>query len=151
MADKKRFILAHDTARQGAIEYVKTAPIGYHVVIEPPVKSRIQEEKYHAMIADVAWQCTFMGKNWGKEDWKRLLIDAFAKVMAENGTPLSHGGQIVPSLDGSGIVQLGYQSRDFRVKEAAEFIEYLYAYGCDNLVVWTDPDTVYQALSENQR
>lgn len=134
----KKFIMAHDVARQRAIEAVRTAPAGYVVTISEPVKKREQEERYHAMIGDIAAQCTFMGKRWDREDWKRLLIDLFAKTMRELGTPLHHDGQIVPSLDGTGVVQLGVQSRNFRVKEAAEFIEFLFAYGAQNSVRWSE-------------
>jgi hypothetical protein len=136
----KRFIMAHDIARGRAMEAVRIAPAGYVVTISEPVKKREQEEKYHAMIGDIAKQCTFMEKRWNNEDWKRLLIDLFAKTMRELGTPLSHDGRVVPSLDGTSVVQLGVQSRSFKVKEAAEFIEFLFAYGAENNVVWTDSE-----------
>jgi hypothetical protein len=122
------------------MEAVRIAPAGYVVTISEPVKKREQEEKYHAMIGDIAKQCTFMEKRWNNEDWKRLLIDLFAKTMRELGTPLSHDGRVVPSLDGTSVVQLGVQSRSFKVKEAAEFIEFLFAYGAENNVVWTDSE-----------
>src|SRR5690606_11777311 len=107
-------------------------------------KSRIQEEKYHAMIGDIAKHCTFMGEKLGAEDWKRLLVDAFVRVMREDAKsegrpdPFKSQGRVLPSLDGSGIVQLGIQTRKFSKRMAGEFIEYLYHYGCDNLVPWSD-------------
>ena len=55
------------------------------------------------------------------------------------GTPLHHDGRIVPSFDGRRIVQLGIQSRDFYVKEAAAFIEFLYAFGAARGVRWSEP------------
>lgn len=134
-----RHILAHQTARDRAKAAIDAAPDGHVVRIDPPKKKREQEEKYHAQIGDIAKQCRFMGKVCDAEDWKRLLIDAFAKAMRDAGTPLHHDGRVVPSLDGERVVQLGIQSRDFWVKEAAEFIEYLYAYGTENDVVWTEP------------
>lgn len=104
----------------------------------PPVKKRIQEEKYHAMIGDIAKQVDLLGERQDEEDAKRLLIDAFARVMKDAGTPLHQQGRIVPSLDGMGIVQLGLQSRQFWVSEAAEFIEYLYAFGAMHNVHWSE-------------
>jgi len=76
-----------------------------------------------------------------REDWKRLLIDAFARIKAAEGNPLKGYGRILPSLDGTGFVQLGVQSRDFRKSEASEFIEYLYAFGADHEpeVIWSEP------------
>ncbi len=138
---KQTFIMAHDLARQRAIQAVKDAPEGHMVVVSEPTKKRIQEEKYHAMCGDIAKQCTFMNEKRDLDDWKRLLVDAFAKVMREAGTPIHHDGRVLPSLDFERVVQLGIQTKDFYVAEAGQFIEYLYAFGADRGVVWTEPMT----------
>ena len=139
MSDKRIYRLVHDEARRRAGQDVASAPEGWTVTIAPPNKSREQEAKYHAMFADIAKQCTFMGERWSSEDWKRLLVDAFSRAMAQQGTPIRHGGRIVPALDGAGFVQLGIQTRKFLKAEASEFIEYLYAYGTENGVRWSEP------------
>lgn len=126
--------------RQNAAQACMSAPDGYMAVIDEPSKKRIQEEKYHAMIGDIAAQVEMLGEKWGDEDAKRILIDAFARVMKAAGTPLKQSGRIVPSLDGTGVVQLGIQSRKFKVMEAAQFIEYLYAFGAENNVIWTEKE-----------
>lgn len=131
-------VITGEVSRKAICRHVLTAPEGHVVRISEPAKKRIQEEKYHAMIGDIAKQCTFMGMRLDSEDWKRLLVDAFAKVMRDAGTPIHHDGRVVPSLDGKRVVQLGVQTRKFYVKEAAEFIEYLYAYGAENNVQWTE-------------
>ncbi len=131
-------VITGEAARKAICRHVLMAPEGHVVRISEPAKKRIQEEKYHAMIGDIAKQCTFMGMRLDSEDWKRLLVDAFAKVMRDAGTPIHHDGRVVPSLDGKRVVQLGVQTRKFYVKEAAEFIEYLYAYGAENNVQWTE-------------
>lgn len=137
---KKTFIVgAHPESRGRALEAVRTAPDGYMVVISEPTKKRIQEEKYHAMCGDIAKQCTFMNEKRDLDDWKRLLVDAFAKVMREAGTPIHHDGRVLPSLDFERVVQLGIQTKDFYVSEAGQFIEYLYAFGAERGVVWTEP------------
>ncbi len=132
-------------ARGLAAERCKTAPDGWHVLFSEPPKTRIMEEKYHSMIGDIADQCKFIDRKWSREAWKRLLIDAFVKVMraeakANGGADPFHGdGEIVPSLDGSGIVQLGVQSRKFSKVVGSAFIEFLYAYGAENNVTWSEP------------
>lgn len=135
---KQVFFLSHNVARQNAIKAIQDAPDGYLCEIKPPTKKRIQESKYHAMIGDIAKQVDLLGCKRSAEDAKRLLIDAFARVMREAGTPLRQEGKILPSLDGSGFVQLGIQSRKFSVKEASEFIEHLYAYGSEHGVIWSE-------------
>jgi len=138
--DKQTIFLVGPQQRQFAKQCIEQAPIGWMVTIQEQVKKREQEEKYHAQIGDIAKQCKFMGQKFDKEDWKRMLIDAFARVKAEEGKPLRGWGRIVPSLDGTGFVQLGIQSRGFRKSVASEFIEHLYAFGAqqDPPVVWSE-------------
>lgn len=119
----------------------------YEIVIQPyDKKSREQEEKYHAMIGDIARQMKYQGETLDRESWKRLLVEAFVHVMRETAQaenkPDPFGGQarLLMSLDGQRIVQLGVQTRKFRKSVAAEFIEYLYAYGTENGVRFTGKD-----------
>lgn len=138
MTDHRHFVLVHDTARKLAAAACMTMPDGYHVWIDEPKKKRIQEEKYHAMIADIAKQIEHIGRKWDAESMKRLLVDDFAEEMRRAGTPLRHDGSVTPSLDGRRIVQLGIQTRSFTVKEAAAFIDYLYSQGAQYGVVWSE-------------
>lgn len=139
-----KLVITGDAAKNAAKRYIDQAPEGFVFKLSEPVKKREQEEKYHAMIGDIAKQCTFMGRKWTAEEWKRLLIDAYVRVARENAIaegkpdPFAGQGEIVPALDGSGFVQLGVQSRKFKVKQAAEFIEYLLDYGENQLVVWSE-------------
>ena len=119
----------------------------YEIVIQPyDKKSREQEEKYHAMIGDIARQMKYQGETLDSESWKRLLVEAFVHVMRETAQaenkPDPFGGQarLLMSLDGQRIVQLGVQTRKFRKGVASEFIEYLYAYGTENGVRFTGKD-----------
>jgi hypothetical protein len=100
--------------------------------IKAESKSRDQEEKYHAMLGEIATQAQHLGAKWSPEDWKRLLVDLFAK---ETGL---QGGKIIPSLDGQGIVQLGLQTRNFTKEQAMEFITFLEAWGASNGIIFKD-------------
>jgi hypothetical protein len=135
----RQFFIIRDDNREHICSFVRTRPVGDTVRLDDPKKSRDQEEKYHAMIGDIAKTFKFTGETgWSEEDVKRILVDAFCRLMAEMGTPVQGHGRVVPSLDGKGIVQLGAQTRKFRVREASEFIEYLMSYGTENGVVWSD-------------
>ncbi len=135
----KRVRLINMDVRERFARYILTeAPEGSEGINREPVKSRDQEERYHAMIGDIAKQREFLGRRWHKDDWKRILIDAFAKAMRDAGTPLHHDGRVVPSLDGLRVVQLGIQSRDFRKSEATAFIDYLFAWGAEHDVRWSE-------------
>lgn len=102
--------------------------------IKAQSRSEEQNAKYHAMLSEIATQAQHLGAKWSAEDWKRLMVDLFAK---ETGL---QGGKIIPSLDGSGIVQLGLQTRNFTKEQAMEFITFLEAWGATNGIIFKDVD-----------
>lgn len=95
-------------------------------------KSREQEQKYHAMIGEIAKQAQHLGAKWDSEDWKRLLVQKFCKEYA------LAGGRIIPNLDGDGIVQLDHQTRKFTKEQGSQFIEWLHAWGADHDIVFKE-------------
>jgi hypothetical protein len=149
MSEKQTFRLVHATARQMASRAVINAPDGFVCEVKPAPKSRDQEARYHAMIGDIAAQVSVLGRKWDREDMKRLLVDQFVRDMQNMGTPLRNSGHVVPSIDGTGIVQLGVQTRGFLKAEASAFIEWLFAFGAENEVVWSETAAHgYEALAE---
>jgi hypothetical protein len=98
--------------------------------IKDATKSRDQEEKYHAMIGEIAKQAQHLGAKWDSESWKRLLVDQFCK---DNGLKT---GAVIPNLAGDGIVQLGMQTRNFTKEQASEFVEWLHAWGAEHGVTY---------------
>jgi hypothetical protein len=94
--------------------------------IKAASKSREQEEKYHAIIGDIAKQSSHLGSKWDAESWKRLLVWQFCKEKQIDA------GKIVPSLDMTGVVQLGQQTRKFTKEQASEFVEFLLAWCAHN-------------------
>lgn len=107
---------------------------GKHLSLEIKAvnKSREQEEKYHAMIGDISKQASHLGSKWDSESWKRLLVDLFLR---ENGM---YNGKILQNLDGTGIIQLGFQTRNFTKEQASEFVEWLHAWGAENGITFTE-------------
>tara|TARA_R110000787_G_scaffold28921_1_gene78686 strand:- start:1051 stop:1476 length:426 start_codon:yes stop_codon:yes gene_type:complete len=136
--NKKTFILSHNLARYGACALIKTVPEGYVCTIQKPSRGLKQNALIHALVSDISKQCKFSNQKLSSTDWKRLLIDGYARIKADEGEPLSGWGRVLPNLDYSGVVQLGIQSRNFTKKQASEFCEYLYAWGADNNVEWSD-------------
>jgi hypothetical protein len=98
--------------------------------IQQAPKSREQEEKYHAMIGEIAKQAEHLGAKWDAESWKRLLVDQFMRDSKMGGN------RILPNLDGTGIVQLGSQTRRFSKEQASEFVEWLLAWGAEHGITY---------------
>jgi len=122
-------------AQQGHAEILRVWPeiknalmAGHKLEIEirRESKSRDQEEMYHALINNIAKQASHLGAKWNAEDWKRFLVWPFAKEVGIST------GRLVPSLDGTGIVQLGLQTRKFTKDEASKFTEWLIAWATEN-------------------
>jgi hypothetical protein len=90
--------------------------------IKKATRSTDQNDMFHALIDKVHKEMKAAGSEWTGEDWKRLLIDAWAN---ETGRKI---GKIAPSLDGQRVVQLGLQSHKFTKEEGSEFIEWLLAW-----------------------
>lgn len=108
-------------------------------------KTREQEKKYHAMLGDIARQAKHLNRVFDADAWKRLCVAQFKDDCIKNDIPKladywrKQQFQLVPSLDGSTLVALGTQTREFPMYVAAGFVEWLYAYGSGNNIVWSDP------------
>lgn len=109
---------------------------GKKVILEVTEEKRSnpQNKKFHAIIGQIASQAQHAGSKWEVEDWKRFLLDQFAQ---DRGIM---GGEIVQSLDGNRVVQLGLQSRRFTKEQGADFIEWLLAWSASNGIDIKEPD-----------
>lgn len=91
-----------------------------------PQRTLDQNAKLNAMCGDVAAQVEWHGQWLSKDDWRHMFVASYRK-----------GQRAVPGIDG-GFVVLGASSRDLRVKECADVIEIIYAFGAERGVEWGD-------------
>ena len=126
----QRLTIASEEARRAIAHSVMMAPIGSRVSIGPAIKTRDQEELFHAMLNDIAKQASYLGSSWDVESWKRLIVDAWSKEDADMPR-----GRVSPALDGDGIVQLGIQTRSLSKERYSSLIEFTRAWCADNGVV----------------
>lgn len=85
-----------------------------------------QNSKMWPMLHDIAKQVKWAGQYLSPDDWK----DLFTAVMRKQ--------KIVPGLEG-GLVSIGGHTSKMTVSEMSEMIEYMYAFGADRDVVWSEP------------
>lgn len=148
--DKRTILLRGNAQRDLLLALVGRLPLDedrpLRVVIDDPLpaKSRDIEQKYHAMIGDIARQYEHCGRKWDAADMKRILIDQFKRDTIKDpaiaGLWHSMGVmEMAPALDGSGVVMLGAQSRNFPMALARVFVEWLYALGAELQIKWTEP------------
>lgn len=140
--NKDSFLLIGNQSRIECKRAIDEAPRGCVVTIKVS-RSDEQNARFHAMLGDIAKQCKHVNQSWDTEGWKRLCVDMFRKETMDDPRLGEYwrrnGVRFIPSLDGSGIVALGEQTRRFPMYVATAFIEWLYAWADERDVIWSDP------------
>lgn len=123
---RRKFLLVHDTARANAADCVLSAPAGYCVEVKPATRTLEQNAKLWAMLGDLSRQIHWHGQKLTPENWKDMCTAALKRQ------------QVVPGIDG-GFVVLGTSTRRMTKPEMGELIEFMYAFGAQHNVAWSDP------------
>lgn len=121
MTDKRTFVLAHNTARQLALDCVRDAPDGYVVTVREPTRTLIQNASQWPILEAFSKQ-----KQWpvngemcwlSPEEFKDILTAAFEK---ETRPRLAAG------VDG-GVVMLGRRTSQYSKSRFYEWRAFLMA------------------------
>lgn len=128
---KQTFIMAHDLARRNAVRAVEAAPAGFMVQISEPTRTLAENSLLHAQITEIAKSIEWAGKKRDVETWKRLLVAAWCRVRGE-------AIEILPALDGYGVDIVPARTSRLSKKECADLIEFVYAWGSENGIMWPD-------------
>ena len=144
MSDRLVLSLREPVQARKAVDYLyeQAKPrlmAGHRLVakLEPETRRDNHNRHFHSLIGQIAQQ---MGANVpdleDAEDAKRILISAF-RIATRNDSDLA--GEWAKFGDvrmGRGlrgeVVLMGIQSRDFTIKLARAFIEWLYAFGVEH-------------------
>lgn len=124
--NKQYFILAHDTARQMAMQAIKNSPDGYVVMIQESTRSLDQNSKLWALLTDVSRQVEWYGRKLTPEDWKNVFSSALRKQ------------DVVPNIDGDGLVVLGQSTSKMSKREFSDLVELIMCFGANHNVEWTE-------------
>lgn len=120
-------ILSHQVARAKAHRLIDAAPDRAVLNIREANRSSDQNAKMWAMLSDIA-RAKPGGRVLTTECWKALFMNAAGFACT-----------FEPSLDGKGVVPLGFKSSRLTKAEFGELIEAIYAFGAEHGVEWTDP------------
>ena len=139
----RKFRFVHKEARRRCAEFAMTCSDGMVATFREETRNNDQNAKYHAMIGDIARQFELHGRLWDIEPMKRLLVDQFHRDTKDDQDlkrewlDMGHI-EMAPSIDRTGVVVLNFLTRSFSKKLAGAFIEWLFAFGVDNGIEWTD-------------
>lgn len=120
-------LVSHET-RKRAHMLIERAPDGAVVNIQEAGRTLDQNAKLWACISDVS-RAKPDGRSYPVEVWKALF-------MAEAGfKPIFE-----PSLDGQGVIPIGYKSSRLNKREFADLLTCVLAYGDQHGVQWSEPN-----------
>lgn len=120
-------ILGSPDQRTIAKRLIDAAPFNAVVRISEARRTLDQNAKMHAMLSDIS-RAMPEGRRHPPEVWKSLAMHACGwEVQFEMGL----NGQPFP---------VGYRSSRLTKAQMSELIEFLYAYGAEHGVVWSEPD-----------
>ena len=111
--------------RERAKRLIDQAPDGFVCEVKEPRRTNEQSEKMWAMLTDIS-HAKPMGRRHTPDDWKAILMNACGWEC-----------QFIEGLDGRPFPQ-GFRSSKMTKKQMTDFIEYLFAFGAEHGVRWTD-------------
>ena len=123
------FVLWDASTRKRAVAAVLEAKENSRVEIKGPRRTLDQNSKMWSMLTDVSRQKTHMGQHYDPDGWKHLFAHACGRET-----------RFIPALDGRGFVAIPLSTSDLSVSEMSDLIEFMYAWGAENGIVWSEPD-----------
>lgn len=117
--------LGNPYSRQQAHRLVDAAPDGSVLNIRAANRTTEQNSLLWALLSDVS-RAAPGGRVMPPEIWKAVFMAA-----------CGHQCRFEPSLDGSGVVPIGFRSSRLSKVQMSELIESIYAFGAEHGVKWS--------------
>jgi hypothetical protein len=114
-----------ETNRAELMAALKTAPVGATFELVDDPRTTAQNRLMWALLNEVSAQLPIGGERYEPEDFKCAFMKA-----------AGHKLRFMPSLDGNGVVALGYRSSKLNKEEFADLIETIYSQGLQRGVVF---------------
>ncbi len=121
---KRTFKLINRDVVANCQRELAVAPFGVIVTVAEPTRTTDQNAKMWAMLGDVSQACPD-GRVLEPHVWKDLFLTALGKEL-----------RFERDLDGKNFVPLGLRSSQLSVKEMADLITFMQAWGDEKGVVW---------------
>ena len=120
-------VITRKQDRERVARWAQQAPPGTRVTFKETKRSIPQNDKFWALLSDIAAQKEHMGRKYPADIWKLLFLDAFGRET-----------KFVPALDGSTVVPIGQSSSDLSKAEMSELIQFIEAWASENGVILHD-------------
>jgi hypothetical protein len=122
-------VIRTEKDRAEAVGWVTKAKVGTRILFRGPTRTLPQNDRMWAMLTDIVKQKkTIDGREFTTDEWKCIFLEA-----------LGHETAYLPSLDGKRFVPMGNSSSELSTEEMSALIEFMFAWGAENSVRWSDP------------
>lgn len=115
-------------------KWASNVPEGTRVEWKAPKRTLPQNDRFWALLTEVAMQKTHAGRRYTPDQWKVLFMHAIGREV-----------QFIPSLDNSTFIPWGQSSSDLSVAEMKDLMDFIEAWGAENGVVFSDHDQAVAA------
>lgn len=113
-----------------AARWVAQMPFGGRIEFKDAKRSLPQNDRMWGMLTDIATQVEWDGCKRSTKAWKLLFLDSLNREVVA-----------VPSLDGSGVVDIGGKSSsDLSKQEMSDMIELMFMFGANHNVKFRDAE-----------
>ena len=139
MSGRVQLVLTGRGIRDKAARWINQAPAGTRLEFKPPQRTVEQNDRMWAMLTDICTQHAFNGRRYTTDEAKVVFMHACGREI-----------EILPSLDGKTFIPYGQSSSDLSVQEMSDLIEFMFAWGVENGITWSDPkERALMAAREN--
>lgn len=122
--DKRKFFIVNRQSLVDAFKWICSIGFDKSFVVEvkPLTRTLEQNAKLWAMLNDVSEQVNWHGQKLTPEDWKHVFSAALSQQ------------RVVPNIDSTGFVVLGQSTSKMTVRQMADMIELINAFGAERNV-----------------
>jgi hypothetical protein len=128
MANGQTIILSGPSSRSRAHMLVTVAPDGAVLNIQEARRTNDQNALMWALLSDIS-RAKPQGRVLPPEIWKCVFMAS-----------VGHQCRFEPSLDGNGVVPVGFKSSRLTKAEMGDLLEAIFAFGAEHGVVWSNEE-----------
>lgn len=135
-------VIYTEADRDRVLGWIRVARLKSRVEIRGPRRTLPQNDKMWAMLTDIVKQKKKInGQTYTTDQWKAIFMQALGHELR---------GDVLPTLDGTDFFTVdGTSSSKLSDTEMSDLIEFMFAWGAENHVEWSDPNL--RSLEESRR
>lgn len=116
--------LRNETDRGKVLGWLKRCALGYRIEVKEPKRTDEQNDRFWAMLGDIAKQATINGRRFDPEAWKCIFMKAMGRE-----------ANFLPTLDGSSFFPTGFRSSDLSVREMSDLQTFMEAWAAEQSII----------------